>query len=127
MKFLAMSLLFVLPVTVSGQFGKDKGTTKPPSPPPLKGTVVEKKTTMLPKFEKPIPHVPHNHPPDKAGGSWHWHEHHGWMWFRQGFAPQTVIVPANFALPPSVFLYETTAQPVTVVCPHCGKPFAIYP
>lgn len=83
------------------------------------GKPVELPSDRLPRFKNPIKEPPHHKPPDKRGGSWHWHPYHSWIWFPLAQAPRTIILPPNYVLPQRVYTYEQ--QATYVVCPHCGR------
>lgn len=91
-----------------------------------KGKIVEKKVEAAPKFRTEITHVPATKPPERKGGSWHWHRWHGWTWLPVGMAPKTILLEANYRLPAVTVFYETTPAPLEIICPHCGKPIAVY-
>jgi hypothetical protein len=93
---------------------------------PPKGKEVQKKAAELPRFAKPIDHVPDHRPPARAGGSWHWHRHHGWVLIPVAIAPRTILLPVEFVLPPVVVYYQAETPPIEVICPHCGRPLLIY-
>lgn len=92
----------------------------------LKGKVaVDVKVETIRKFEKPIATPPDKGPPERKGGQWRWHQHHGWVWLTVN-VPQTVVLPIEYKLPPVIVYYEVEKAPIQVICPHCDKPIWVY-
>lgn len=109
-----------------GKGEQPRATTKAGTP-GLKGRVnTDVRSDGLKKFDRPITMPPDRRPPPRTGGSWHWHRHHGWIWFDVGSAPRTVLIPEGFRLPPRVVSYEASSAPLIVTCPHCGKEICVY-
>lgn len=97
-----------------------------PEKPATEGKVQTVPREKVHKHDKPILEAPAHRPPPRPGGSWHWHGHyHRWMWFEVNRAPRTIIVPADYALPPQVIVYEQPMRTATIICPHCNQPITV--
>ena len=72
------------------------------------------------RFNTVIKSPPRQRPPYRPGGNWRWHSGgYGWVWFPQGTAPVTYVLPPNYILPQQVPLYQPRVMYVT--CPSCGE------
>ena len=101
--------------------------------PPTAGKAVAHKRTELQKFSRPIATVPRFRPDVEVRGHvWRWSSLHGWVALPVGTAPATVLLPADFALPETVTVYETAplelvpGEVIHGTCPHCGAPIQFH-
>ena len=117
--FCAILLLLPFEPSVDSQQPKQPQPKQPGSN-PGGGRVVELPVDKLPRFNKPIPQPPKHMPPERKGGSWHWHPSRGYLWFPQAQAPRTYVLEPTYRLPARVFYYQQPAAS-TITCPHCGN------
>lgn len=102
---------------------------QPTAVPSAQGRVQTQQLDQLHRHPKPAPKPPGPPPPvpPRQGHHWRWHSHyHRWVIVPVNVAPQTVILPATYALPRQVEVYQTEAvQAGGCSCPWCGKPIQV--